>query len=181
MFKDQRNIDSLINILKENSTQEFHPKGEILLKAGVIFKKLYFIKKGAIRFYYINDNGDDITHWFIFDNDFVTELDSFYRGSPSQYYMETLEDTELLVLTQEQNQSLFVKHPNLLVLWNEIMADYLVQFGEKVKDLQFRDAKTRYDNLILKYPDILQRVALGHIASYLGMTQQSLSRIRRLR
>ena len=55
----------------------------------------------------------------------------------------------------------------------------LLELGEKIKDLQFRDAKTRYDNLINKQEDILLRVPLGHIASYLGITQQSLSRIRR--
>lgn len=57
----------------------------------------------------------------------------------------------------------------------------MLELGEKIKDLQFRDAKTRYLNLIKKQEDVLLRVSLGHIASYLGITQQSLSRIRRQR
>jgi len=170
-------IEAIINAAKVKS----FPKGEILLMEGTICRTLYFIEKGALRFYYIDEDGNDITHWFSFEGSFMTEVDSFFSQLPSDFYLETLEDSELVTFSLDSFETLSNQFPEFTTIEKIIYRKSLVELGEKIKDLQFRNAKIRYENLIKKQEDILQRVALGHIASYLGITQQSLSRIRRER
>jgi CRP-like cAMP-binding protein len=176
---DEHQLQELFEIFSRISKKEEHNKGETLLRAGRICRKLYFIEKGALRFYYINEEGKDITHWFLFENDFITELESFLFKKESDYSIEVLEDTVLYSMDFEAYQNLSSTFPEIDKLWSVILTKGVVDLGEKIKDLQFRNAKTRYDNLLEKHTDILQRVSLGHIASYLGITQQSLSRIRK--
>lgn len=168
-----------IDAYLELSTQELHTKKTLLLREGMICHKLYFIKKGILRFFYYNEAGEDITHLFLFEHDFITEIDSFFFGKKSEFYMEVIEDCELYSINHDAYQTLINREPEILKLLNAISLKFLVRLGEKIKDLQFRDARTRYRNLLDQHPDILNRVALGHIASYLGITQQSLSRIRK--
>ncbi|MCP4439615.1 MAG: Crp/Fnr family transcriptional regulator [Aureispira sp.] len=173
------NFEDFLGVFLSISKREEHPKNIQLLQAGRTCRKLYFIEKGILRFYYYNDAGKDITHWFRFENSFITELDSFLNKTESSYYIETLEETVVYSISLEGFYKLSSLFPETEKIWNLALVQFLLELGEKVKDLQFRDAPTRYSNLIEKHPDILQRVALGHIASYLGITQQSLSRIRK--
>lgn len=161
------------------SKKEEHPKNTVLLREGQVSRKIYFVKKGILRFYYYNEEGKDITHWFLLENGFITEIDSFLKGTESQYYIETLEDCVLHTINYDEFNKLSNVFPESERLWNHLLSKIVIELGEKIKDLQFRDAQTRYTNLISKHPDILLRVALAHVASYLGITQQSLSRIRR--
>lgn len=168
-----------MEIFYQLSTQEKHPPNVQLLRAGKICRKIYYIERGILRFYYYNEQEKDVTHWFRFEQAFITEIDSFIGQQESDYYIETLEDCILYSISLDQFHQLSNTFPATEKIWTAVLASFLIELGEKVKDLQFRDAKTRYNNLLKKHPDILQRVALGHIASYLGITQQSLSRIRR--
>jgi CRP-like cAMP-binding protein len=181
LFKsiDIGNLQELFEMFARVAKKEEHNKGETLLRAGRICRKVYFIEKGALRFYYIDNEGKDLTHVFLFENDLVTELESFLLKKESDYSIEVLEDSVLYSMEFEAYQKLSSAFPEIDKLWSVVLTKGVIDLGEKVKDLQFRDAKTRYKNLLEKYPDILQRVSLGHIASYLGMTQQSLSRIRK--
>ena len=165
--------------LLTSGKREDWEKGKHLLREGEICKKLFFVEKGALRFYYNNEEGKDITHWFLFENDIITEINSFLGQEPSKYFLETLEDSVVYTFPLEEIIRLTNGNDGLQKLWIIILSRLLIDFGEKVKDLQFRDAKTRYANLISKYPKIEQRVSLGDIASYLGITQQSFSRIRK--
>jgi CRP-like cAMP-binding protein len=172
-------FQKLFKVFAEIAKKEEHHKGVQLLEAGKICRKLYFIEKGALRFYYIDEEGKDITHWFLFENDFITELESFLLRKESDYSIEVLEDTILYSIEFDAYQKLMDTFPEIDNLWNIVLTKGIIDLGEKIKDLQFRDATTRYNNLLKKHPNILQRVSLGHIASYLGITQQSLSRIRK--
>lgn len=160
---------------------KYFKKGEVLLKEGDVCKHVYLIYKGSLRFFYIDEKGNDITHWFGFEGDSITEVNSFYGQVPSSFYMETIEDCELLVFSLKSIQLLSAKYPEFNKIEKMVYRKTIIEMGQKIIDLQFRDARTRYDNLLKKQDDILQRVPLGHIASYLGITQQSLSRIRRQR
>lgn len=181
LFKsiDIGNLQELFEMFARVAKKEEHNKGVDLLRAGRICRKLYFIEKGALRFYYIDNEGKDITHFFLFENDFITELESFLLKKESDYSIEVLEDSVLYSMEFEAYQNLSSAFPEIDKLWSIVLTKGVIDLGEKVKDLQFRDAKTRYGNLLEKHPNILQRVSLGHIASYLGITQQSLSRIRK--
>ncbi len=171
----------LFELFLKSSKEEIFPKHSMLVKEGEFCKKIYLVKKGTLRFFYYNEQGDDITHWFLVENSFITEIDSFLQQKPSSYYIETLEDCELQSISYLKFGELSSIFPEMEKFWNVILSDYLIELGDKIKDLQFRDAKTRYENLLNKHPDILQRSSLGHIASYLGITQQSLSRIRKIK
>jgi len=180
MIENNLNFNkTLLESFLKFSKKEVHPKGTILLEEGKLCRKLYFIEKGVLRFYYYNKKGDDVTHWFLLENDFITEINSFIERFESEYYLEVLEDCTLYACTIQDFQQFSSVFPKAEQLWVLVLSKCLIEFGEKIKDLQFRDAKTRYNNLLKKHPSILQRVALKHIASYLGITQQSLSRIRK--
>lgn len=181
LFKsiDIGNLQELFEMFSRVAKREEHNKGTDLLRAGRICRKVYFIEKGALRFYYIDKEGKDITHFFLFENDFITELESFLLKKESDYSIEVLEDSVLYSMEFEAYQKLSSAFPEIDKLWSVVLTKGVIDLGEKIKDLQFRDAKTRYKNLLEKHPNILQRVSLGHIASYLGITQQSLSRIRK--
>lgn len=161
------------------SKRESYSKGKVILSPGEICRKIYLIEKGILRFYYYDEQGKDITHHFIFEGDLVTEVHSFFNLEKSEYYIETLEDTDVHTHTLEDFEYMVSNFPEVEKMARIIFMEFVLEFGEKIKDLQFRDAKTRYENLLHKHPDILQRINLGHIASYLGITQQSLSRIRK--
>lgn len=168
-----------LNAISSNATLKNYSKGTVLLREGETCRNLYFIQKGSLRFFYNDEEGKDITHWFSFENDFMTEINSFFSQSPSDFYLETLEDSELFIFSFKNIETLSNNFPEFNKLEKIIYRNSILELGEKIKDLQFRDAKTRYDNLLKKQEDILMRVPLGNIASYLGITQQSLSRIRR--
>ena len=158
---------------------EMHPQGSQIIEIGKICRKIYFVAKGTLRFFYYDNEGNEITHWFLFEGDFITEVSSFFEQKESDYYLEALEDCELHAHTFDDITFLLNQFPEMEKIGRIITTKSLLELGEKLKDLQFRDAKSRYDNLLKKHPNILQKVPLGHIASYLGITQQSLSRIRR--
>lgn len=168
----------LLEAITKNVVIENHKKGTTLLQEGDVCRKLYFVEKGMIRFFYTNKNGKDITHWFAPEQSFLTEVVSFFNQAASEYYIETLEDSTLFTLTLDSLNHLLDNFPELEKFGRIFSLNMAVQFGEKVIDLQFRTAQERYHSLLEKHPDILQRASLGHIASFLGITQQSLSRIR---
>lgn len=158
---------------------ELHKKADILLREGEYCRKVFFVEKGCLRFFYYDDTGKDITHWFIFEGEYITEVDSIFQQKPSEFYLEALEDCTLNTFVLADFTTLIAEHKQMISFGFMMMIKSIIELGEKVKDLQFRNAETRYNNLIKKHSDILLRVPLGYIASYLGITQQSLSRIRR--
>jgi len=110
---DQFNISpALVEQIFKNLKISTFAKGDILLKEGNICKHVYFIHKGALRFFYINENGNDITHWFAFEGDFITEVNSFYTQASSSFYIETMENCELIAFSLEKIQLLSDKYQN---------------------------------------------------------------------
>ena len=154
------------------------PKGTQLLSQGQTCKKLYFIEKGLSRSYYYNEKGKDVTVWFFSDNNVMVSVESFFQQKPSLYQMELLENSSLQVITYDDLQKLFEKYHSVERFGRLLSINLLTDLVEKLNAIQFQTAKERYAFLIKKYPDIAYRAPLGHIASYLGITQETLSRIR---
>ena len=127
-------------------------------------------------FYY--DDGKDYSQWFASEEGIITEIDSFFKQEGSIFYLETIEDSTLSYFTLQGYYELLMNFPEFKDFVLAFTLKSLVEVGDRLKDLQFRNAKQRYQFLLEQHPTILQRVPLGHIASYLGITQQSLSRIR---
>ncbi len=154
------------------------PKGTQILEQGQTCKKLYFIEKGLARSYYYNEKGKDVTVWFFSDNNLMVSVESFFQQKPSLYQMELLENSITYEISYDNLQKLFDKYHCVERFGRRVSIDLLTDLVDKLNAIQFQTAKERYAFLIDKYPDIAYRAPLGHIASYLGITQETLSRIR---
>lgn len=153
------------------------PKGEILLKEGKICKRLYFIAEGGVRSY-LYQKGKDITHWVYLEQMIFTSWASYITNQPSSEYIETIENSVLISVSFEQWQELFEIHPELERFGRYIAEEQIALIDEFYKGFYFLSAKEKYDALIKVYPSILQKANLGYVASILGISQETLSRIR---
>lgn len=152
-------------------------KGHILLKADRIERSIYFIKKGIVRaFADLADN--ELTFWFGKEGDPVISMKSYIENQKGYEHIELLEDCILYELKTEKLQELFSNDIDIANWGRKLAEKELVKTEERLISRQFRTATERYNDLVNDNPDLLQRVQLGHIASYLGITQVSLSRIR---
>ena len=151
-------------------------KGENLQNFGQTCKTIYFIKSGVARIYYYKD-GVDITESFSFEGDIIARVESLFTGNPSQKAIQVLEDTEIVAINAVQLFKLYDTHPQIERLFRLIFEAGYVETVKRIESIQFHTAEERYQGLLQK-PNLLQRIPLKHIASFLGITQVSLSRIR---
>lgn len=153
------------------------PKNEFLLSNGHVCRHLYFIEKGALRGFY-NLDGKEITHWFSFENDFVTSFHSFITQQPAVESIQLLEGSILWSISKDTLFGLFNQYHEIERLVRIVYENYYIRLEERFVNAQFKTATERYESLLQQTPYILERVPLGHIASYLGISQETLSRIR---
>lgn len=166
-----------INALETMSSHVSIRKNADLQPFGHTCRTIYFIVKGALRIYYYKD-GVDITESFEFENSIVARVESLFSGRPSRKAIQAIEDTELIAINAVQLFAMYDTHPGLERLFRKIFEEAYVKSVNRIESLQFHTAEERYHNLLTEHPDVLLRVPLKHIASYLGITQVSLSRIR---
>jgi CRP-like cAMP-binding protein len=154
-----------------------YSKGHLLFKAGKIESNIYFLKKGIVRAY--SDAGDnEVTFWFGKEGDTVISMKNYVAGEKGYENIELLEDGEFYKVKTGDLQKLFLEDIHI-ANWGRKFAEHeLIIAEEKLIARQFRTASERYKTLLNDSPDLIQRVQLGHIASFLGITQVSLSRIR---
>ena len=153
------------------------PKNEFLVTESKVCKHLYFLEHGAIRGYYLLD-GKEITHWFGFENDFVTSFHSFITEQPAIENIQLLEGCVLWSISKGKLTSLFNHYHEIERLVRIAYEKYYLRLEERFVNAQFKAAAELYENLLKRTPHILERVPLGMIASYLGISQETLSRIR---
>lgn len=154
-----------------------YPKGHILLSAGKIERRMYFVKKGIVRAYAPLDEAE-ITFWFGEEGAPVVSMESYVAGKPGYEYIELLEDCQLYELYVDDLHNLFTNDINIANWGRKFAESELIRAERRLISRQFRSAAERYKELLIDKPTLLQRVPLGHIASYLGITQVTLSRIR---
>lgn len=159
--------------------REIVPKNQPLVREGQICSKLYFVEQGVGRSYYLKEDGKEITQWFFIEGLFMSSIESFFQQDPSLYYLEMLEDAVLYSITREKLDLLFSRYHNMEKLGRLLSTEMLTRVVNKLSAIQFQTARERYDYMLSEYPELANRVALGYIASYLGMTQETLSRIRK--
>jgi len=153
------------------------PKNEYLLNEGNVCRHLYFMQQGAVRGFY-NLDGKEITHWFGFEKDFVTSFHSFITGQPAVENIQLLEGSILWAISKDTLTGLFNQFHEIERLVRIAYEKYYIRLEERFVNAQFKTATERYESLLLQTPHIPERVPLGYIASYLGISQETLSRIR---
>ncbi|MEK6481936.1 Crp/Fnr family transcriptional regulator [Catalinimonas sp. 4WD22] len=158
-------------------SEEHYPKGFMLHRQQTVCKHIYFVTKGVIRSFYLKD-GKDITAHFAIDMGVISAADSFIFNRPSRYNLEVLEDTTVYTMTRNELENYLEQHPHYEHTARLFVEELYMDLVDRVEMLMFYSAQERYEALVLQSPDIVQRVSLGHIASYLGITQETLSRVR---
>lgn len=154
-----------------------YPKGHRLLNANRIERDIYFIKKGIARAYIEAVDGE-VTFWFGKEGDTVVSMKSYVSGQPGYEHIELLEDSVLYKLNTDALNDLFTKDVCIANWGRKFAEQELLKTEERLIERLLGTASERYGKLIKNDPELLQRVQLSHIASFLGITQVSLSRIR---
>lgn len=154
-----------------------YPKGHLLLRTNRIERNIYLIKKGIVRAYVDHKDGQ-VTFWFGAEGAPALSMKSYISGERSYENIELLEDCELYEFNIAQLKRHY-KNDVHLANWGRKLAEHeLIKTEERLIAMQFKTAQERYNDLVKNQPQLLLRVQLGYIASYLGMSQVSLSRIR---
>ena len=166
-----------ISALEGHFEKQVLPKSEYLLREGSVCRHLYFLQQGVLRGYYVL-NGKEITHWFAFENSFVTSFHSYITAQPAVENIQLLEGCVLLAITKEKLEKLFNQFPEIERAVRIAYEKYYIRLEERFVNAHFSSAAERYETLLQQYPGITNRVPLGHIAAYLGISQETLSRIR---
>jgi len=161
----------------QRSTLRNFKKGEVVVREGQYSKKAYLILQGCSRSYYIKD-GKDISDWFAFENEFVSPIVSFFSDKPNPHYIEFLEDSVALEFSKDTIDLLSEKYNKFERIITSVVTESMLNLCERLYNIQFTKAEERYEHLVSVYPNITNRVSLTHIASFLGITLETLSRIR---
>lgn len=163
---------------RESVQEEILPKRTLLLKEGHISRKIYFINKGFARAYYVTRQGRECTSWFMGQGDLMISVYSFYTQKPAAENIELLEDSELLSMTWNQLQGVYADFPEYNYTGRLVTEKYYMLSEERTILLRTLSARERYEKLLQLHPGITQKASLGQIASYLGITPETLSRVR---
>jgi CRP-like cAMP-binding protein len=153
-------------------------KSDLLLREGQVSRDSYFVIKGCVRKYYIID-GEERTTEFYVEDESVASLQSYKNKTPANHYFECVEDCRLAVLNYEKEQGLFKRVPKYESLCRMTMENDFAEQQEVLAKFITSSPEERYKNLLETRPDLLQRVPQYHLASYLGVKPESLSRIRK--
>ena len=152
-------------------------KGDYFIKEGKVCNHIAFINKGIYRIFKLK-NGEELNVCFCIRNGVMSSFESFVNRSPTNEYIQALEDSEILILSFDNLNKLITSNPE----WNKIRLTLTnqecIRLAERANSLSFETALEKYQNLTDKEPHIIQRVSNYHIASYLGITPETLSRIR---
>lgn len=151
---------------------------KILLKEGEIAKKVFLIKEGCLRMFFYNKD-KDVTFQFFFENEGVSSFESFRTGKPSHVYIETIEPSTLLELSKKDFEMLLQHYPVMKDFMFELIVQRMSSYSKLFLSFIKNTPRERYIELIKKQPRIIQRIPQHYIASYLGITSVSLSRIRK--
>ena len=168
-------IEAFVDLTKESNLKE----GDYFIREGQISKHIAFIKSGIFRTYYHSSESEPVTYCFTFENTLITAYTSWIKQEPTLENMEALTDMELLLISKESVDLLLSQYPNWVRFFKDIAEQEYINLERRIFLLQRESAEKRYNDLIENYPDYLNKIPLQYLASYLGVTQRHLSRIRK--
>ncbi|UTN04766.1 Crp/Fnr family transcriptional regulator [Flavobacterium bizetiae] len=168
-----------IDLITKKATELNLRKDEYFSEAGKIAQQVGFVLDGVIRVCYYNNKGEEITKYFIDENNLVVDLESFDNEICSNAYVQAITDCKLLVFSKQDWRELLDTIVGWDAIVHKIISKALRQKVERRSPLVSEDATTRYLMFLKIYPNVINRIPLSYVASYLGITQSSLSRIRK--
>lgn len=168
-----------INLIKSKIKSVELKKDDYFSEAGEISKQVAFIAEGILRVCYYNNKGEEITRYFIDENNFAVDINSFSTQIPSSEYIQAITDCKLFVFSKEALVELSQTIAEFDSIINQITTRSLIEKVKRISPMLAEDAKSRYLNFLDNFPKLANRIPLSLLASYLGITQSSLSRIRK--
>ena len=167
----------IVEFIQKNTFAKKLAKGKFLLKAGEICSHYYYIHKGVLRSY-IKYGSKEITIWINPENEITTSIRSMSGQRPSDEYIQAIENTDLVVIPFEAMQEIYIRFPEMNMVGRKLLEQYYAESEERVYICRIPDARSRYEHFINTRPELVNRIPLKHIASYLGITLETLSRLR---
>lgn len=166
------------SLFEPHLTTKNYKTKEHFLNEGKICHEICFINKGCFRTYYLSDGKEINTH-FAFENEFITDYDSFLQEKPSRYFIQALEDAEIVTFNLIALENAY-KQSQHWERFGRLIAEQSYKLTtQRVESFLFLDGEQRYLELLKHQPHIFDRIPLYHIASYLGLERESLSRLRK--
>jgi len=155
-------------------------KGRHILKQGQVCNQFVYTVKGNFRIYYRDKDGKEVTTWLVFDDMHATELASFITQQPTRFHVHAIQDSTIACIAHADLQQLYIDIPTFQQFGRKIAEEVAVGAIHRVVSFQYETAEKRYEKLLQK-SEYLQKIPLKYVASFLGITDTSLSRIRRKR
>tara|TARA_R110000868_G_scaffold111773_2_gene301549 strand:- start:1008 stop:1571 length:564 start_codon:yes stop_codon:yes gene_type:complete len=170
-------VESTDEILKDLKTINFQ-KGDYLLKEGQICKHLFFVEKGLVKIYFVKEDKEFIMR-FIEEGKMFSVFESFLTQIPSNYSVVALEQTTVSLINYNQMEVLCEKHHCVETFYRKLISLATINMTRRISEILEKDLPRSYNHFLIENKQIIQRISLGDMAKYLGITQQSLSRIRK--
>lgn len=171
----QDDIDAFLEVVTEKTLD----KGEFLTTEGKISRHITFIQSGIFRSFYHSTEQEEVTYCFTFQNTLITAYSSWINQEPTIENIQALTDMELILISYDNMKKLEASHPNWIKFFKHIAEQEYINLEKRIFMLQRESAETRYQNLVQNHPEYLHQIPLHYLASYLGVTQRHLSRIRK--
>lgn len=170
--------DGVVQFIKEHSYFVSFDKGELLLEEGHVCEHIYFIKKGVVRGF-IREGKREITTWITAEGEMVSSILTFEVKGSSIENMQAIEDCELLALTLADLQKLYDQFPEFNIVSRKLLQQYYSDAERRAFIVRLTNAETKYRQFLIRYSHFANRIPLTYIASFLGITLETLSRVRR--
>lgn len=165
--------EALLFLLKQKDL----PKKEHLLQEGQVCRAIYFIHQGLLRCYY-HRSGQEVCSWFMKEGDVMVAVESFFRQKRSYESIQALEDTTLYYVYYSELQDLYRRFPEFNFVGRVLTENYYCLSEQRLYTIRMMRSRERYDYLLEHYPELVLRVPAKYIASYLGLTEVTLSKIK---
>jgi CRP-like cAMP-binding protein len=153
-------------------------KGAFFLQAGDVPRRIGYLKSGLLRLFYIDLNGDEVNKHFCLENTLAISYSAFLQQTESRFFIQALEDSQLITIGYDAYQELLAGHMCWQIVARKLAEMVFILKEKREAELLLNDAQERYQQFLVDYPNLEKRIAQYHIASYLGITPESLSRIR---
>lgn len=154
-------------------------KGEIILRPGQIDRYMSYVEKGLLRAYYLKKSGKEVTAWFMKTGDVITDVSSFYDQVPSSKYIQVLEDTDIYYITFDELEYVYNTFPEFDRIGRILITHYYKLWDSIRAAIIMQSAKERYEWMMENNPELILRVSAKHIAAFLGITEVTLSKLKR--